>query len=57
MKRAIAFVGVTLLLSWPPWLAVIASYRGVIATQVPLTPYGAFAPGIHGCRGFCVARQ
>ena len=38
MKRVTAFAGLTLLLSWPLWFAVMAG-------KASLTPVGAFAPG------------
>ena len=38
MKRVAAFAGLTLLLSWPLWFAVMAG-------KATLTPVGAFAPG------------
>ena len=39
LVRATAFMALTLLLSWPLWL-------GVIAGKIALTPFGSFAPGV-----------
>ncbi len=46
-RREVAtFFGLAVFFSWAVWLPTIASQRGLIATQVPVTPWGSFGPAL-----------
>ncbi|MGH7604075.1 MAG: CPBP family intramembrane glutamic endopeptidase [Gemmatimonadaceae bacterium] len=46
LRRFAVFAALTIAASWLYWLVVLASARGLIAHQVPLTPFGSFGPAL-----------